>query len=73
MIKFIWDKFLNCTSAKTTEFKLSFSKQTTTSKTYFCNRDLTAEELKNIVIELRKQEVIEENAKKIRNSSGNQF
>lgn len=57
-------------SSKTSEFKLNFSNVRSTSKTCFCKRDMSAEELKNIIIELRKKEIIEKNAKKIRNSNG---
>ena len=57
-------------SAKTSEFKLSFLNQITKSKTCFCNRGIRTEELKNIIIELRKQEVYIENGRLIKDSKG---
>ena len=57
-------------SAKTSQFKLVFSTQVTKSKTCFCNRGLTSEELKNIIIELRKQEVYLKNGRLIKDTKG---
>ncbi|MCY0968971.1 glycoside hydrolase family 19 protein [Chryseobacterium wangxinyae] len=69
---FVYQATVTCDglSEKTEEFKLVFSKQTTKSKTCFCNRGITSEELKNIIIELRKQEVYIENGKLVRDTKG---
>ncbi len=41
-------------SAKSDKFKLSFGKEENQKKKCFCNRDFSVDEIKNIVIELRK-------------------
>ena len=58
-------------SAKTNEFKLRIVKvKEEKVNTCYCNRDLTVDEIKNIVIELRKQEVYIENGRLTRDSKG---
>lgn len=69
---FVYQATVTCDglSEKTEEFKLVFSNQATKSKTCFCNRGITSDELKNIIIELRKQEVYIENGKLVRDTKG---
>lgn len=69
---FVYQATVTCDglSEKTEEFKLVFSNLTSKSKTCFCNRGITSEELKNIIIELRKQEVYIENGKLVRDTKG---
>jgi predicted chitinase len=54
-------------SATSERFKIDLPKS---GKTCFCNRDMTPEELKNIVVELRKQEVYIEKGRLVKNTNG---
>ena len=59
-------------TGKTNEFQLKCINNSKNSNiTCFCNKNLTTKEFKNIVIELRKKEVLDPNNKMVRDEKGN--
>lgn len=56
--------------AESSEFTIDLADTESAFKTCFCNRPFTDSEFKKIVIDLRKQEVIEKNGRKIRDING---
>lgn len=56
--------------AESVEFRINLADTDSGLKTCFCNRPFSDSEFKNIIIELRKQEVYIENGKLVRDSTG---
>lgn len=70
---FVYQATITCDgeSAETEEFELKCTKIVIPKqKTCFCNRDFTVDEFKDIVIELRKQEIYIKNGRLIKDSKG---